>query len=77
MSTIVKWLSKCSKNPSLAAQCSECCGLSKMILDRTSDRSFCLVRLEALIEGRPPFDKKSLAETNKALENFDKDGWGW
>ena len=76
MNTIVKWLSKCSKNPQLAAQCSECCGAST-ILDKTGDRFFCLVRLEALIEARPPFDKKSLAETNKALEAFDKDGWGW
>lgn len=75
MSTIVKWLSKCSKNPRLAAQCAECCKASN-ILDKTSDRVFCLIRLEALIEWRTPFDKKSLAETYKALENFDKDG-GW
>lgn len=76
MSAIVKWLYRCSKNHRLAAQCAECRNASK-ILDKTSDRVFCLIRLEALIEWRTPFDKKSLAETYKALEKFDKDGQGW
>ena len=72
-SAVLRWLFKCSKNPRIAAQCAECGKRSKLILDKTSDKVFCLVRLEAFLERRAYCDKE-IAEHIKAT---DKDTVGW